>query len=118
MAPEVAAVERKGGYDVKCDIWAVGITAIEMAELQVSYLKKILISKILQPPMFDLHPMRALFLMSQKAFKPPKLKDRKWSKEFNEFIKVSLTKSPKSRPTGEKLLSYPFVTQQGNFENF
>ena len=67
----------------------------------------------LQPPMFDLHPMRALFLMSQKAFKPPKLKDRKWSKEFNEFIKVSLTKSPKSRPTGEKLLTYPFVTQQG-----
>jgi serine/threonine protein kinase len=62
MAPEVAAVERKGGYDVKCDIWAVGITAIEMAELQ--------------PPMFDLHPMRALFLMSQRSFKPPKLKDR------------------------------------------
>ena len=34
MAPEVAAVERKGGYDVKCDVWAVGITAMEMAELQ------------------------------------------------------------------------------------
>lgn len=44
MAPEVAAVERKGGYDEKCDIWAVGITAIEYAELQ--------------PPMFDLHPMK------------------------------------------------------------
>ena len=36
MAPEVAAVERKGGYDVKCDVWAVGITAMEMAELQES----------------------------------------------------------------------------------
>lgn len=44
MAPEVAAVERKGGYNQLCDIWAVGITAIELAELQ--------------PPMFDLHPMR------------------------------------------------------------
>lgn len=44
MAPEVAAVERKGGYNQLCDLWAVGITAIELAELQ--------------PPMFDLHPMR------------------------------------------------------------
>jgi len=44
MAPEVAAVERKGGYNQQCDVWAVGITAIEFAELQ--------------PPMFDLHPMR------------------------------------------------------------
>lgn len=24
MAPEVAAVETKGGYDHMCDIWAVG----------------------------------------------------------------------------------------------
>jgi serine/threonine protein kinase len=99
MAPEVAAVERKGGYDVKCDVWAVGITAMEMAELQ--------------PPMFDLHPMRALFLMSQRAFKPPKLKDRKWSKEFNDFIKQSLTKSPRSRPTADKLLMHAFVIQPG-----
>lgn len=44
MAPEVAAVEKKGGYNHLCDIWAVGITSIELAELQ--------------PPMFDLHPMR------------------------------------------------------------
>ena len=35
MAPEVAAVERKGGYNQQCDIWAIGITAIELAELQV-----------------------------------------------------------------------------------
>uniref|UniRef100_A0A674E4D6 Mitogen-activated protein kinase kinase kinase kinase 2 n=1 Tax=Salmo trutta TaxID=8032 RepID=A0A674E4D6_SALTR len=54
MAPEVAAVEKKGGYNHLCDIWAVGITAIELAELQ--------------PPMFDLHPMRALMLMSKSIF--------------------------------------------------
>ncbi|XP_063236829.1 mitogen-activated protein kinase kinase kinase kinase 5-like isoform X14 [Bacillus rossius redtenbacheri] len=95
MAPEVAAVERKGGYNQLCDIWAIGVTAIELAELQ--------------PPMFDLHPMRALFLMSKSGFKPPTLKDRdKWSPTFHNFVKVALTKNPKKRPTAEKLLLHPF----------
>ncbi|KAJ8393201.1 hypothetical protein AAFF_G00062730 [Aldrovandia affinis] len=98
MAPEVAAVERKGGYNHLCDIWAVGITAIELAELQ--------------PPMFDLHPMRALFLMTKSNFQPPKLKDRvKWTNNFHHFVKMSLTKSPKKRPTAEKLLQHPFISQ-------
>ncbi|XP_067280283.1 mitogen-activated protein kinase kinase kinase kinase 6 isoform X2 [Pseudorasbora parva] len=98
MAPEVAAVERKGGYNQLCDIWAVGITAIELAELQ--------------PPMFDLHPMRALMLMSKSSFQPPKLKDKnKWSTEFHSFIKMALTKNPRKRPTAEKLLQHAFVTQ-------
>lgn len=36
MAPEVAAVDRKGGYNQLCDIWACGITAIgECVELTV-----------------------------------------------------------------------------------
>ncbi|KAJ8366043.1 hypothetical protein SKAU_G00148740 [Synaphobranchus kaupii] len=98
MAPEVAAVERKGGYNHLCDIWAVGITAIEMAELQ--------------PPMFELHPMRALFLMTKSNFQPPKLKDKlKWTNNFHHFVKISLTKNPKKRPSAEKLLQHPFVSQ-------
>lgn len=44
MAPEVAAVELKGGYNERCDVWSVGIMAIELAELQ--------------PPMFEMHPLR------------------------------------------------------------
>ncbi len=65
MAPEVAAVERKGGYNQMCDVWAVGITAIELAELQ--------------PPWFDLHPMRVLYLMTKSNYKAPQLRDRvKW----------------------------------------
>ncbi|XP_035260048.1 mitogen-activated protein kinase kinase kinase kinase 3 isoform X9 [Anguilla anguilla] len=98
MAPEVAAVERKGGYNHLCDIWAVGITAIELAELQ--------------PPMFELHPMRALFLMTKSNFQPPKLKDKlKWTNNFHHFVKVALTKNPKKRPSTEKLLQHPFVSQ-------
>ncbi|XP_040285541.1 mitogen-activated protein kinase kinase kinase kinase 3 isoform X7 [Bufo bufo] len=101
MAPEVAAVERKGGYNQLCDIWAVGITSIELAELQ--------------PPMFDLHPMRALFLMTKSNFQPPKLKDKmKWSNSFHHFVKMALTKNPKKRPTAEKLLQHPFVSQPLN----
>uniref|UniRef100_A0A667WC09 Mitogen-activated protein kinase kinase kinase kinase n=1 Tax=Myripristis murdjan TaxID=586833 RepID=A0A667WC09_9TELE len=98
MAPEVAAVERKGGYNQLCDIWAVGITAIELAELQ--------------PPMFDLHPMRALLLMTKSNFQPPKLKDKgKWSSNFHQFVKVALTKNTKKRPAADKLLQHPFVSQ-------
>ncbi|NXY45480.1 M4K5 kinase, partial [Ceuthmochares aereus] len=100
MAPEVAAVEKNGGYNQLCDIWAVGITAIELAELQ--------------PPMFDLHPMRALFLMSKSNFQPPKLKEKaKWSSTFHNFVKIALTKNPKKRPTAERLLSHSFVGQPG-----
>ncbi|RCN34411.1 hypothetical protein ANCCAN_19739 [Ancylostoma caninum] len=62
MAPEVACVERRGGYGVQCDVWAVGITAIELAECQ--------------PPLFELHPMQVLYLMTKSSFKPPHLKEK------------------------------------------
>lgn len=91
MAPEVAAVERKGGYNELCDVWALGITAIELGELQ--------------PPLFHLHPMRALMLMSKSSFQPPKLRDKtRWTQTFHHFLKLALTKNPKKRPTAEKLL--------------
>uniref|UniRef100_A0A8D0H7W5 Mitogen-activated protein kinase kinase kinase kinase 2 n=1 Tax=Sphenodon punctatus TaxID=8508 RepID=A0A8D0H7W5_SPHPU len=98
MAPEVAAVEKKGGYNQLCDVWALGITAIELAELQ--------------PPLFDLHPMRALMLMSKSSFQPPKLKDKaQWSPDFHQFLKLALTKNPKKRATAERLLQHPFTCQ-------
>ncbi|KAG8143576.1 hypothetical protein E2320_000897, partial [Naja naja] len=98
MAPEVAAVELKGGYNELCDVWSVGITAIEMAELQ--------------PPMFDMHPLRVLVLMTKSGYQPPKLKEKaRWSPAFHNFVKVTLTKSPKKRPSSSKMLTHQFVTQ-------
>ncbi|XP_073494079.1 mitogen-activated protein kinase kinase kinase kinase 1 [Phyllobates terribilis] len=100
MAPEVAAVELKGGYTELCDVWSLGITAIELIELQ--------------PPMFHVHPLRVLFLMSKSGYQPPKLKDKsKWSAAFNNFIKVALTKNPRKRPSASKLLTHQFVAQTG-----
>ncbi|XP_043086363.1 mitogen-activated protein kinase kinase kinase kinase 5-like isoform X2 [Puntigrus tetrazona] len=98
MAPEVAAVEIKGGYNELCDIWSVGITAIELAELQ--------------PPLFDVHPLRVLFLMSKSGYQPPKLRDKsKWSTTFYNFVKSMLVRNPKKRPSAKKMLTHLFVTQ-------
>ncbi|KAK6061890.1 hypothetical protein COOONC_00449, partial [Cooperia oncophora] len=92
MAPEVACVERRGGYGVQCDVWAVGITAIELAECQ--------------PPAFDLHPMQVLYLMTRSNYKPPHLKEKhRWSPLFHDFVRQCLTKNPKKRPSPDKLLA-------------
>ncbi|XP_063168690.1 mitogen-activated protein kinase kinase kinase kinase 1 [Candoia aspera] len=100
MAPEVAAVELKGGYNERCDVWSVGITAIELAELQ--------------PPMFDTHPLRVLVLMTKSGYQPPKLKEKaRWTPAFHNFVKVTLTKTPKKRPSASKMLTHQFVTQTG-----
>lgn len=64
----------------------------------------------LQPPMFDLHPMRVLFLMSKSGFKPPMLRDKeRWSPTFHNFVKTALTKNPKKRPTADKLLQVNII---------
>lgn len=89
IAPEIIAVEMKmgpDGYNVKCDIWSLGITAIELAEMA--------------PPMFDLHPMRALYLIPKN--KPPTLAEKKkWSGDFSKWLKDALTKNPAKRPDAE-----------------
>ncbi|XP_074708716.1 mitogen-activated protein kinase kinase kinase kinase 1-like [Strix uralensis] len=101
MAPKVAAVELKGGYNELCDVWSVGITAVELAELQ--------------PPMFDVHSLRVLFLMSKSGHQPPKLKDKtKWSPPFHNFVKVTLTKNPKKRPSTAKMLSVSLPLPRGH----
>lgn len=60
--------------------------------------------------MYDLHPMRALYIMSKSGFKPPTLKSKeKWTPIFHDFVKIALTKSPKKRPNAERLLTHSFV---------
>uniref|UniRef100_A0A2K5E411 Mitogen-activated protein kinase kinase kinase kinase n=1 Tax=Aotus nancymaae TaxID=37293 RepID=A0A2K5E411_AOTNA len=100
MAPEVAAVALKGGYNELCDIWSLGITAIELAELQPTALRRA--------------PSSVLFLMTKSGYQPPRLKEKgKWSAAFHNFVKVTLTKSPKKRPGATKMLSHQLVSQPG-----
>ncbi|XP_075343952.1 misshapen-like kinase 1 isoform X7 [Odontesthes bonariensis] len=98
MAPEVIACDENpdSTYDYRSDIWSLGITAIEMAEGA--------------PPLCDMHPMRALFLIPRNP--PPKLKSKKWSKKFIDFIEGCLVKTYTSRPSTEQLLKHSFIRDQ------
>ncbi|KAL0281162.1 UNVERIFIED_CONTAM: hypothetical protein PYX00_002232 [Menopon gallinae] len=98
MAPEVIACDENpdATYDNRSDLWSLGITALEMAESQ--------------PPLCDLHPMRALFLIPRNP--PPRLKSKKWAKKFHGFIETVLVKDYHQRPYTDNLLKHPFIRDQ------
>lgn len=65
------------GCGVQVDIWALGITAMEMAETI--------------PPRWTVHPMRVIFLISREE--PPRLSEwEKWTLTFHDFVRLCLTK--------------------------
>ncbi|KAK8720309.1 hypothetical protein OTU49_013424, partial [Cherax quadricarinatus] len=96
MAPEVIACEQQldYSYDVRCDVWSLGITAIELADGE--------------PPLSEIHPMRALFQIPRN---PPPTLDRpvEWSFELNDFIAECLIKDFEQRPGSKELLQHPFI---------
>ncbi|KAM9324037.1 nik-related protein kinase [Gastrophryne carolinensis] len=100
MAPEVIACDENpdSTYDYRSDLWSLGITAIEMAEGA--------------PPLCDMHPMRALFLIPRNP--PPKLKSRKWSKKCLNFVDNCLIKNYTQRPATETMLKHSFVRDLQN----
>uniref|UniRef100_H2Z8G7 non-specific serine/threonine protein kinase n=1 Tax=Ciona savignyi TaxID=51511 RepID=H2Z8G7_CIOSA len=100
MAPEVIACEQNASatYDYRSDIWSLGITAIEMAEGS--------------PPLCDMHPMRALFLIPRNA--PPRLREKRWAPRFQSFVEQTLIKNYHQRSNTDSLLRHPFIKDQPN----
>ncbi|KAF2607977.1 hypothetical protein F2Q68_00046133 [Brassica cretica] len=115
MAPEVIQENR---YDGKVDVWALGVSAIEMAEGL--------------PPRSAVHPMRTLYelfinirvvrlengglemlfkVLFMISIEPaPMLEDKeKWSLVFHDFVAKCLTKEPRLRPTADEMLKHKFV---------
>uniref|UniRef100_A0A8C2FS25 non-specific serine/threonine protein kinase n=1 Tax=Cyprinus carpio TaxID=7962 RepID=A0A8C2FS25_CYPCA len=98
MAPEVIACEQQldSTYDERCDVWSLGITAIELGDGD--------------PPLADLHPMRALFKIPRNP--PPTLHQPElWSNDFNDFICKCLIKDFELRPSVFDLLQHVFIKQ-------
>eukprot|EP00009_Paramoeba_aestuarina_P005361 CAMPEP_0201508198 /NCGR_PEP_ID=MMETSP0161_2-20130828/1632_1 /ASSEMBLY_ACC=CAM_ASM_000251 /TAXON_ID=180227 /ORGANISM="Neoparamoeba aestuarina, Strain SoJaBio B1-5/56/2" /LENGTH=370 /DNA_ID=CAMNT_0047902777 /DNA_START=42 /DNA_END=1151 /DNA_ORIENTATION=+ len=95
MAPEVI---KEDAYDFSADIWSVGITAIEMAEIM--------------PPYANEHPMRVLFTIPRSD--PPKLtNEAKWSDNFRDFLTKCLQYDGKERWTAGRLLGHPWLAGRG-----
>ncbi|XP_014247275.1 myosin-IIIb-like [Cimex lectularius] len=94
MAPEVIACEQQtdSWYDTRCDIWSLGITAIELAEGD--------------PPLSNLHPMRALFQIPRN---PPPTLQRKDCHLLSEFVSDLLVKDMERRPYAKQLRSHPLI---------
>ena len=89
-------VIQETSYDGRADVWSLGITALELCEGQ--------------PPHYNVHPMRAIFMIPMKP--APTLKDpAMWSAEMVDFLSKCLVKSAEMRATTEKLLEHRWILE-------
>ncbi|XP_005797715.2 serine/threonine-protein kinase 10-like [Xiphophorus maculatus] len=97
MAPEVVMCEtsKDRPYDYKADIWSLGVTLIELAQVE--------------PPNHEMNPMRVLLKIA-KSDPPTLMQPSRWSPEFSDFLKRSLDKNLDSRWTAAQLLQHSFVS--------
>ena len=92
MAPEIL---KKEEYNQNIDIWALGITCIELAEYEPPYSKyspEDVLKKIIKNP--------------PKGLNEPE----KWSYEFNDFVRKCLETDKNKRPFADELLRHDFIT--------
>lgn len=98
MAPEVVSAmeSREPDITVRADVWALGITTIELADGK--------------PPFADMHPTRAMFQIIRNP--PPTLmRPTNWSQQINDFISESLEKNAENRPMMVEMVEHPFLTE-------
>uniref|UniRef100_A0A3P8WEK9 non-specific serine/threonine protein kinase n=1 Tax=Cynoglossus semilaevis TaxID=244447 RepID=A0A3P8WEK9_CYNSE len=97
MAPEVVMCEtsKDRPYDYKADIWSLGVTLIELAQIE--------------PPNHEMNPMRVLLKIA-KSEPPTLMQPSRWSPEFSDFLRKALDKNVDNRWGCAQLLQHPFVT--------
>ena len=96
MAPEVILCEtlKDDPYDAKADIWSLGVTIIEFAQME--------------PPNHEMHPMRVLIKI-QKSDPPALTYPKRYSRDLNQLLLKCLQKNPDSRASAAELLQVRYV---------
>jgi len=97
LAPEI--IMNEFGYNDKVDVWATGISCIQLAEMN--------------PPLADVNPMRALLLITQSP-SPTLRRPDSFSPVFNDFITQSLIKDATERPRSYEIINHPFIAERRN----
>ncbi|XP_072240183.1 STE20-like kinase b isoform X2 [Leuresthes tenuis] len=97
MAPEVVMCEtsKDRPYDYKADIWSLGVTLIELAQIE--------------PPNHEMNPMRVLLKIA-KSDPPSLMQPSRWSADFSDFLKRCLDKNVDNRWSAPQLLQHSFVS--------
>ena len=102
MSPQVILQEN---YDVKTDIWSLGITCIELAESV--------------PPYEDLKPN---MVMNKIAKTPPKVEElinvEEYSESFVDFIGKCLIVDQNKRPSAKELIEHEFIKKNSKGKEF
>jgi len=102
MSPQVVL---KKDYDMKTDIWSLGITCLELVEGQ--------------PPYSNLSPQEVLEKIAEK---PPKAEDiineMEHTSNFINFVNLCLEIDPKKRPSADVLIKHPFIKELAKGEDY
>ena len=102
MAPERIDPQRAKGYDVRSDVWSLGITLIELATGKFPYPKwNSVFEQLTQvvhgdPPQLTNDNNRSSFTL-----------------DFINFVNLCLMKDESVRPKYTKLLEHPFIRRSG-----
>ncbi|KAH9412800.1 Dual specificity mitogen-activated protein kinase kinase 3 [Dermatophagoides pteronyssinus] len=99
MAPERLVPNQKG-YNIRSDVWSLGLTLLEIATGKFPY------------------PTNDLFKQIKSVYEddPPKLPEGKYSQEFHYLIGECLKKEHQERPNYEQLLEMDFLKTYQNHD--
>lgn len=102
MSPEI--INGKD-YDDRVDIWAMGVTTIEMMNKQ--------------PPYSGYPKTKALFLITSQGIPLSHMNSQtQWSSAIKDWLAKCLTYDPVARPNIWKLVDHPLLARASTVEQF